>query len=422
MRFLRKCLVLSLILSLVAFAGPALAVGAKPLAGAGDGVCAPDRVLVKFKDGVDKAAKDRVHAKHGGRVVREIPALGVQVVAVPAGSVDEKVKAYKAESTVDYAEPDYVATAVGIPNDPYFNQQWALNNVGQTGGTPDADIDAPEAWDVVSGAPAVKIAILDTGIDQDHEELAAKIVANANFSTSATVDDLFGHGTHCAGIAAAAADNGLGVAGVAYGCGLMNVKVLDDTGNGYYSGIAAGIVWAADNGAKVISMSFGGTLPSLTLRNAVNYAWAKGAVLVAAAGNNSTNEPFYPAFYANCIAVAATDANDQKASFSNYGKWVDVAAPGVDILSTLPNHPNVIGILLTLSTPSNAIGITGYGSLSGTSMATPHVAGIAGLVWATGYGTSNLAVRARIERTADKVPGTGLYWAYGRVNAARAVR
>jgi thermitase len=413
MRLLCNCLVLGLILSLVAFTGPALAVVAKPLAGAGDGACAPDRVLVKFKDGVDKAAKGRVHAKHGGRVVGEIPALGVQVVAVPTGSVDEKVKDYKAESAVDYAEPDYVATAVGIPNDPYFSQQWALNNVGQTGGTPDADIDAPEAWDVVPGSPVVKIAILDTGIDQDHEELAAKIVANANFSASTTVDDLFGHGTHCAGIATAAADNGLGVAGVAYGCGLMNVKVLDDTGNGYYSGIAAGIVWAADNGAKVISMSFGGTLPSLTLRNAVNYAWAKGAVLVAAAGNNNTAKPLYPAYYANCIAVAATDANDQKASFSNYGKWVDVAAPGVDILSTLPNHASAIG---------GYFGVTNYGLLSGTSMATPHVAGIAGLVWATGYGTSNLAVRARVERTADKIPGTGLYWAYGRVNAARAVR
>lgn len=408
MRLVRIGLASVLVLCLVLLLGPIFALGRSK----GDDF-APDRLLVKFKADVDEAAKGKVHAKHGGRVIGEIAPLGVQVVKVSAGKVKEKMAAYQAEKAVEYVEPDGVAQAVGIPNDPLFEKQWGLNNTGQTGGIPDADIDAPEAWDVTSSASAVKVAILDTGIDLSHEELAAKIATNVNFTTSPTSDDLYGHGTHVAGIAAAYTDNELGVAGVAYAASLVNVKVLDDTGSGYYSWIASGIIWAADNGAKVINMSLGGTLPSLTLRRAVDYAWAKGAVLVAAAGNSNTTRALYPAYYTNCIAVAATDANDLKASFSNYGKWVDVAAPGVGIWSTLPDHPSVIG---------DYLGVTSYGSLSGTSMATPHVAGVAALVWATGYGTSNLTVRSRVETTADRIAGTGTYWVYGRVNAYNAVR
>jgi hypothetical protein len=144
------------------------------------------------------------------------------------------------------------------------------------------------------------------------------------------------------------------------------------------------------------------------LQNAVNYAWNKGVVVVAAAGNNGNTARVYPAYYANCIAVAATDQNDAKASFSTYGSWVDVAAPGVSIYSTLPNH-------------TNSIGTMNYRYLSGTSMATPHVAGLAGLLWATSYGTSNTSVRSRIESTADAIAGTGTYWQYGRINAYKAV-
>ena len=178
----------------------------------------------------------------------------------------------------------------------------------------------------------------------------------------------------------------------------MNVKVLDDTGSGYYSWIANGITWAADNGAKVINMSLGGSSASSTLKRAVNYAWGKGVVLAAAAGNSGNRSPTYPAYYPNCIAVAATDSNDLKTSWSSFGSWVDVAAPGVDILSTFPNHSYQIGKAL------------GYDKGSGTSMATPHVAGLAALVWATGYGTSNTSVRARIEGNADPILGTRSYW------------
>jgi thermitase len=268
-------------------------------------------------------------------------------------------------------------------------------------------IQAAEAWSVTTGSSDVKIAILDTGIDQNHEDLAAKIVANKNFTSSRSVDDKYGHGTHVAGIAAAITNNRKGVSGVGFNTSLMNVKVLGDNGSGYYSWIANGITWAANNGAKVINMSLGGSSSSTTLKSAVDYAWGKGCVIVAAAGNDNTSAPLYPAYYDNCIAVAATDQNDAKASFSNYGSWVDIAAPGVGIFSTLPNH-------------NNRIGITNYGSLSGTSMATPHVAGVAALVFAAKSGWTNADVRAKIQTSVD--PTTGFTTSIGRVNAFKAVQ
>ncbi len=372
------------------------------------------RILVKFQPWTSPASRAALHRAQGGQPIRLIPGINVEIVNVPAGAEGAKAAAYARSPLVAYAEPDYIARALGDPNDTFFAKQWGLDNDGQEykagqSGTADADIDAPEAWDIVTGATAIKIAILDTGIDQDHPDLDDKLVGNANFTDSGTVDDLYGHGTHVAGIAAAETNNAQGVAGVGYNASLLNVKVLNDQGSGYYSWVANGIVWAADNGAQVINMSLGGSRKSRTLEDAVNYAWSKGVVLVAAAGNSGNSSPTYPAKYANCIAVAATDANDQKASFSEYGSWVDVAAPGVDIFSTFPNRPYAIGKSL------------GYDYGSGTSMSTPFVSGLAALVWATGYGTSNSAVRDRIETTADPIPGTGQYWLYGRINACNAV-
>ena len=369
---------------------------------------APGRILVKFQPWASPADRAALHRVHGGLPIETIPGIEVEVVRVPAATEKAKVAAYARSPFVAYAEPDYIAYALDTPNDPYFSSQWGLNNTGQTGGTYDADIDAPEAWDVTHGCFTVTVAILDTGIDQDHEDLASKVLTYTNFTDSPDADDHYGHGTHVAGIVAAATDNGTGVAGVGYNSSLWNVKVLNDQGSGYYSWIANGIRWAADNGAKVINMSLGAKAKSRTLEDAVNYAWKKGVVLVAAAGNDGNSSPNYPAYYTNCIAVAATDHNDQKASFSQYGKWVDVAAPGVDIFSTFPNHSCVLGK-------------NNYGYGSGTSMATPHVAGVAALVWATGQCSTNSCVRQRIESTADPIPGTGTYWRWGRVNACKAV-
>lgn len=362
---------------------------------------APDEVLVKFKDTVAADKQGSIHQAHKAQLTGRVEKLNVDVVKVEKDKVNDKVAEYQKDPAVEYAEPNYIAKALDLTNDPYLPNQWGMYKVK-------AADPSTSAWTTAKSDPSVKVAILDTGIDQDHPDLSSKIVAQNNCTTSSTLDDLYGHGTHVAGIAAAATNNGTGVAGIGYNASLMNAKGLGDDGSGYYSWLANCIVWAADSGANVINMSLGGSAKSQTLQNAVNYAWNRNVVLVAAAGNSGNSAPSYPAYYTNVIAVAATDQNDQKPSWSSYGKWVDVAAPGVSIYSTLPNHTNVIG-------PLN------YGTLSGTSMATPHVAGLAALVWPTTFGSSNTNVRRQIEGTADKITGTGTLWAYGRINALRAV-
>lgn len=202
MKSLRIILILGLIASLLLLAAPTLAAGKGDVQN-----FASDRVLVKFKTGTDEATRHAIHSRHGGSVIGEIPQLGIQVVRIPAGKVLEKATGYRGEKAIEFAEPDFVAEAIGAPNDPYFTNQWGVTK-----------IQAPQAWDITTGDPSIRIAILDTGVDQDHEDLVGKIVANRNFTTSGTVDDRYGHGTHVAGIAAAATDNGVGIAGVGYDC------------------------------------------------------------------------------------------------------------------------------------------------------------------------------------------------------------
>jgi thermitase len=366
---------------------------------------APEEILVKFKDGASGTKKQEVHGKKGGRVKETIPAIDVQVVDVERGKEKAKAKEYKDDPNVEFAEVNGVYEAlqtISSPNDPEASKQWQYKNTKYI--TPKkGDIDAYEAWSGagitwnggITGSSSVAIAVLDTGIKEDHEDLKGKTTKRQNFTTPDTndVEDRNGHGTHVAGSAAAITNNKKGVEGTCPGCALYNVKVLDDTGSGYYSWMANGVRWATDNGAKVINMSLGGTSPSNTLQSAVDYAWSKGVVVVAAAGNSGTDEQFYPAAYPNALAVGATDNTDAKAGYSNYGySWVDVAAPGSSILSTIVDGS--------------------YGLKSGTSMATPHVAGVAGLVWSKSglCGASNNAcVRNQLESKADPVSGTGTY-------------
>jgi thermitase len=357
-----------------------------------------DEVLVKFRPGTPAPVRDALHRAVGGVVRGVVPVVEWDVVSLPSGVEPQQAAALYARSpNVAEAEPNFISVATATPNDPSFGQEWGLTR-----------IQAPLAWDVTQGREDITIAILDSGIDQDHEDLVGKVVANQNFTTSDTVDDLYGHGTHIAGIVAAATNNSLGIAGVGYRCSLMNVKVLGDDYGGAASWIAGGIVWAADAGARVICMSFGSPGNSQAVRDAVDYAWNRGAVLVASAGSRNSTNPNYPAFYDPCIAVAATDPGDRKEALSNFGPWVDVAAPGLNILSTVPNHPS-------------RLSQQNYGVMSGTSQATAFVAGLAGLIWSTPYGTSNAGVRDRIEATCDAIPGTGTLWAHGRINAGRAV-
>jgi thermitase len=349
------------------------------------------QILVKFQPGTSASTIAEVHCQNGGRVVEVIPQIGVQVVEVLASQLEEKLAAYLSHPSVEYAEPNSQAQIMATPNDSGFGGQWNMSQ-----------IQAPQAWDISHGSSTIAIAILDTGIDQDHPDLSPKIIANVNFSSSPSCDDYYRHGTHVAGIAAAITDNGMGVAGVGYDATLMNVKVFADDGSAGASALAQGIIWAADNGAEVININMIYGYPSITLENAVNYAWEKGAVLVAAAGNYGNSRPTYPGAFSNCIAVAATDADDNLASWSTYGDWVSVAAPGVSIYSTLPD---------------------GYGYGSGTCMASPHVSGLAALLFTVvtdtnGNGRLNDEVRYAIESTCDDI---GAKVAYGRINAYKAL-
>ncbi|HEY3005082.1 MAG TPA: S8 family serine peptidase, partial [Kribbellaceae bacterium] len=373
----------------------------------------PGELLVRFRPGTSAAVADDAHRRNGGRRIRALTRLETDVVEVGRGNEAARLALYRRDPNVLSVELNGLYRAAFTPNDPYVSQQWQYDNNGSNGGVLHADIAAFEAWQVTMGSPSVVIAILDTGIDQDHPDLASKIVGNKNFTTSPTVDDLDGHGTHVAGSAAAVTNNGVGVAGTCPNCRLLNVKVLDDTRSGTWDSVANGITYAADNGAKVINLSLGGTVGSETVRAAVDYAWSKGVVVVAAAGNFGNNALFYPAAYDNVIAVANTDRTDARYASSNYGAgWVDVAAPGAAIYSTAPNHPN------------NLFGTgVSYGTLYGTSQASPHVAGAAGLVWSTDLCAplDNACVRSRIENGADPIAGTGTLWSKGRLNLARAV-
>ncbi len=289
-------------------------------------------------------------------------------------------------------EEGYVAVIPG-DDDSSYDKQWSLPK-----------IMAPQAWQITSGEADTLVAVLDTGIDQTHEDLAGKVISNTNFTQSPTVDDVHGHGTHMAGIIAAA-ENTIGITGLAYNVSLMNVKVARDDGISDSETVAKGIVWAVDNGAKVVNISLTITKPSLALENAVNYAWDKGAIIVAAAGNNFGSTPVYPAAYPNVIAVAATDKDDRLPRWSNRGDWVSLGAPGVDIYSILPGN--------------------GYGYKSGTSPAAAMVSGEAALLYAiaidtNGNGRVNDEVRLTIESNYDEVEIDGLVTV--RINALKAVK
>lgn len=269
------------------------------------------------------------------------------------------------------------------------DQQWHLNRIG-----------VPEAWEITSGNPAITVAVLDTGIDHDNQDLFAKVIGEINLTNSSTSDDLNGHGTHMAGA----------IAQVAPECSLLIVKVLDDDGKCQASQVAEAIVQAVDYGANVISMSFEGSSSSSTLKNAVDYASNHGVVVVAAAGNHGSSAPTYPACYSNCIAVAASDESDSLASFSNHGDWVNVAAPGVQIYSTgLDNQ---------------------YEARGGTSSAAALVSGEAALVFsvladAKGNSITSDEVRQAIENTCSPINadgvGKGLINAYAAVGAVASL-
>jgi subtilisin family serine protease len=301
------------------------------------------------------------------------------------------------------------------PNDTDFAQQYGLLNTGQTiAGVPGiagSDVNATEAWVLTTGDPDTVIAIVDTGVSQSHPDLQTSVLPGYSPLGASWDDDVFiSHGTHCAGIASADTDNGLGIAGVGWDCSILPVKVLGFLGSGTEPDIAAGIVWAADNGADVISLSLGSPDFGIVLENAVNYAADQGVVLVAATGNTPGVPIFAPARYEATIAVGATDNRDQIASFTTTGPEMTVTAPGVDVWSAWDT--------LSLFGPTD-----GYAFQSGTSMATPHVAGVVGLMLSINPDLTRRQVEQILEATSVDLgaPGHDPIFGHGRVDALEAV-
>ena len=313
---------------------------------------------------------------------------------------------------MEFAEFDSVVQVFLQPDDPYFNTTFLSSHSGSVSQWGPKAVNAPAAWDLTAGDPKIVIAIVDTGVDSSHPDLSSKIIGQYSFTGS--TKDGFGHGTHVAGIAAAATNNDIGIAGMCPRCSILSIKVLDDQGSGYMSDVASGITYAASHGARVISLSLGGNAHSDTMRSALQFAVANNALPVCAMGNSnsSTNTP-EPAYWHDCLSVIATDQNGARASFSNSGMKADVAAPGVAILSTMPTYP------VTLTTSYGYS--TKYDALSGTSMATPMASGTAGLVLSANPNLTPAQVAGILMASS----GDGASWspnlAFGVLDAYQAV-
>jgi thermitase len=373
------------------------------------------QIVVKFKANLTDVQINQYLQSYQAKIIKKIEGINRYVIQVPAGQEDTVLQQLSKDQIIENAEPDYEMHADFVPNDPLFSSQWGLANTGQAiltkSGKSGADIKAETAWNVTRGN-GIKVAVIDSGINLNHPDFVGQIVAQRAYVAN-TVEDDYGHGTHVAGAIAALGNNAQGVTGVCPECKLIIAKVLDGQGTGSSSNVAAAMVWAADQGAKVINISAGGKSPTQTMQDAVDYVNSKGGIVVCSAGNDGDTVMTYPSALDSVVSVAATDNKDLLASFSTRGTWVKVAAPGVDIMSTLPTHTFNLQTQEPLKTTNDY--------LSGTSMAAPIVSGVLGLVWASPYGTSNTAVIQRLYTTADKTSGTGTYWAYGRVNAAKAV-
>lgn len=352
-----------------------------------------DELLVQPRAGVNKDIFEAVINSLDAATAAEIPQINVKKIKVPPQALEKVRAALSKNPHVKYVEPNYLAKSGGTPNDPTYASQWHLPK-----------ISAPTGWDISTGSNVIDIAIIDSGVDPTHPDLAAKLLPGYNFVNGNTdTHDVLGHGTAVAGSAAAIGNNSTGVAGVAWNNPIMPLLVLDATDSASYSNIASAITYAVDHGVRVINVSIGGSSSSSTLQNAVNYAWSKGAMVFASAMNNASSVPYYPAACTNAVAVSATTSSDTLASFSSYGNWITISAPGSYIYTT--NNGG------------------GYGAWNGTSFSSPITAGLAALILSVNPNLSNTQVVNIIKNNADDLGTAGFdqYFGYGRINVYKSL-
>ena len=358
----------------------------------------PDRLIARFVSGVGAARRDQVLGRCGAAFDSDIPQLDMVFTDVIPRNIDASISCLDRADEVKYVEPNNFAEGTYTPSDSLYDaNQYGPQLIG-----------AESAWELTQGDPSVLIAIIDSGVDYAHPDLAGKVILGTDFvQDDADPADAHGHGTHVAGIAAASTDNNEGIAGIGYDSGLLAIRVLDEQNVGSYGDIAAGIVEAADLGARVINLSLGGSAFSSALEDAVDYAWSKNALVIAAAGNDGVEAASYPAAYANAIAVVATDFGDNRWPSSNYGEFVDISAPGSTIYST----------------DWTGEGGQPYTYRTGTSMASPHVSGVAALLLACNSALTNTELRQILESTSVDLGDAGRdnKFGVGRVDAAAAV-
>lgn len=385
-------------------------------------------IIVKFNSDIPEDDKNAVIQLYGCSTAGKCSFTGLRLVRIPESMmIGEMVEVFGNEQIVDYAELNYYTRISFIPDDRFYSYQWNLNN-DISGG-----INTEAAWDIQTGDPNVIVATLDTGIAYEDfdtfkqaPDLAGTIfVAGYDFiNDDFHPNDDHGHGTHVAGTIAQNTNNGIGVAGIAFGCSIMPVKVISDEGRGSHFDIAQGIYFAANNGAKIINMSLGGEGNSISLRDAIGYAYAQGVTVVCAAGNEflAGNPKSFPAAYDDyCIAVGATRYDETRTYYSNTGSYIDVVAPGGDLLVDQNGDGYGDGILQqTFGIDPNAFS---YWFLQGTSMAAPHVSGAAALLISNGV-TAPDKVRDAIEKTAKDIGSEG--WdeetGWGLINIAAALK
>ncbi len=374
-------------------------------------------ILVKFKPSTSSVFINNALQQYNATISRTLYQNGVMVWNATEGRELELIERLNADPLVEYAEPNYRYHAFVTPNDPHFSKQWGHVKTNSTSG-----------WDLSKGLTSTVIAIIDTGIDENHPDLKAKIVAGRDFvDDDANPHDTNGHGTHVAGIAAAITNNATGVAGMNWNARIMPIRALGTDGSGYTDDIVSGIAWAYTHGADVLNLSLGGPDYSQTMQDAINSAYNAGCLVVAAMGNKRTqgNPTSYPAANANVMAVAATNSSDTFSYYSQYGAHCDISAPGGEMsdyhdpggfYSTMPTYD----VYLTTYYSYNK----NYDYLQGTSQAAPMVSGLAALLWAINPALTPSQVQMHIQNTAVDLgtPGKDADYGYGRINTYAALK